>query len=65
MMATMEVLIPDLSKKLRVESLANLKVLEAKDLEKEYTKKVFPWLESWRNFVNQDVEEKKDEHEEG
>lgn len=57
MIATMETLIPDIKKRMRVDSMLQLKPKELRSLTALYNNKIFPWLEKWREFINAPYEE--------
>jgi len=61
MIATLEVVIKDLNKRLKVKTLNDLRPHEAILLSKEYNTKVFPWLKDWREFINQSTKTEDEE----
>ena len=62
--ATLTVLIPSLKKDMNVKTISELKVEDSKYILQIYLKEIFPWVQSWMDFLNSDdeqVEAPKDE----
>lgn len=57
--ATLSVLIPDLSKDLNVKSLLELDMIMSKQIIKSYEDTIYPWLQQMINYCNQEVDDKK------
>jgi len=56
--ATFEILVPKLKTDLNCKSLLNLNPQQSQSFLKAY-EKYYEWMDQWRVFLNQDIEEKK------
>lgn len=52
-LATFLILIPDLNKLLRVESIFDLNLIDIKEIINIYKKEYLPWYEEWMKNLNQ------------
>lgn len=53
--ATFATLLPELSKDLKVDSLGELDLMEAKDILKAYKKDFYPWYQSIKEEINKEL----------
>ena len=53
MAATLSVLCPKLIKDLKAESLLDLDIMDAQELENAYKKSVKPWVEGWLKIIRE------------
>lgn len=64
MIATFNTLIPSLKKDMKVDSIADLDLLDTKKLLKVYLKEVLPWMNEWYSVLSDseiETSEEKDE----
>jgi hypothetical protein len=60
MIATFNVLFPQLKKDMNVKSISELHPLDSKKLLQVYLKEVLPWLQEWFDILNNDEDETKE-----
>lgn len=57
MIATFSILIPDLIKSLRVDSLLELTPIQSKEMVKVYMSEFLVWYHEWEDVINKDLDQ--------
>ncbi len=59
------VLIPDLKKDMKIDSLMDLSMVDMMEVVKAYSEQIRPWMKEWDNIINPDESESTQGEEEG